>query len=209
MKILVPTDFSDDAYNALYYAAKLYRDEPCTFYILHATESVNRPKNVFPTGQEKSVQEGGSDEELEYHLQETKHRIVLDTENNKKHDFETVFKRAQLTESIEEFVGLTPVDLVVMGNKGRKGAREIFFGNNSLQVVKTIVSCPILCVPHEIDFKTPKHIGFLADYDHSLYRPELEHLKHLTDIYKTQLHIVHLIDDAPLNQQQKKNKKKF
>ena len=207
MKILVPTDFSDDAYNALFYAAKLYKDEPCTFFILHATETARRPKNVFPTGQDKNLDDGLSDSELQYNLEETKHRIILDTENNRKHHFETFFNRGHLTDSIEAFVEVTPVDLVVMGNKGRKGAREIFFGNNTLQVVKTLVSCPILCVPHELDFQPPTELGFLADYNHSIYGPELDHLKHLADIYQSKLHVVHLIDDAPLDKKQKKNKK--
>ncbi len=207
MKILVPTDFSNDAYNALFYAANLYKDEKCTFHILHATESIYKPKNVFPGGHERTVSEALSDGELNSLLMEIKHRIVLDTDHNTKHQFSTQFKRGQLTDSIEEFINLNPVDLVVMGNKGRKGAHEIFFGNNTLQVVKTLVSCPILCVPHDSEFTSPKQIGFLADYNHNIYSPELDHLKHLTDKYEAKLHVVHLCGDSPLDQKQLKNQK--
>ena len=34
-KILVPTDFSDNATNAIRYAVYLYKDVECTFYLLH------------------------------------------------------------------------------------------------------------------------------------------------------------------------------
>ena len=35
-KILIPTDFSDNAYGALAYAAQLYAEEDCTFFLLHS-----------------------------------------------------------------------------------------------------------------------------------------------------------------------------
>ena len=34
-KILLPTDFSDNAWNAIEYALKLFKDEVCTFYLLN------------------------------------------------------------------------------------------------------------------------------------------------------------------------------
>ena len=33
--ILLPTDFSDNSWNAIEYALKLFKDEPCKFYLLH------------------------------------------------------------------------------------------------------------------------------------------------------------------------------
>ncbi|MAK35697.1 MAG: universal stress protein, UspA family, partial [Flavobacteriaceae bacterium] len=34
-RILLPTDFSENAYNAIAYALQLYKQETCTFYLLH------------------------------------------------------------------------------------------------------------------------------------------------------------------------------
>ena len=34
--ILIPTDFSENAWNALSYALNLFKDEKCTFYLLNA-----------------------------------------------------------------------------------------------------------------------------------------------------------------------------
>ncbi len=33
--IILPTDFSKNAYNAITYALKLFKDEPCRFYLLN------------------------------------------------------------------------------------------------------------------------------------------------------------------------------
>ena len=35
-KILLPTDFSDSAWNAITYAMDFFKNEVCTFYLLHA-----------------------------------------------------------------------------------------------------------------------------------------------------------------------------
>ncbi len=37
-KILLPTDFSDNAWNAIFTTLKLYADQECKFYVLHAYE---------------------------------------------------------------------------------------------------------------------------------------------------------------------------
>jgi hypothetical protein len=36
--ILLPTDFSDNAWSAIVYAFKLYEEEDCAFYFLHSTK---------------------------------------------------------------------------------------------------------------------------------------------------------------------------
>ena len=36
--ILVPTDFSKNAYDALFYTTRLFKKEECTFYILNTFE---------------------------------------------------------------------------------------------------------------------------------------------------------------------------
>lgn len=33
--ILIPTDFSDNSWNAVEYAVRLFKDIPCNFYVLH------------------------------------------------------------------------------------------------------------------------------------------------------------------------------
>lgn len=206
MKILFPTDFSDDAYNALFYAAKLYRNEECEFHILHATKAVEN-RSMARSSDSDDDHSNWNDGDIEARLTETRHRIILDTEKNPKHNFNSSFIHAALPKAIENHIELHPTDLIVMGNKGRKGAMELFFGNNTLQVVKSIVACPILCVPRQIDFKIPKRIAFLADYEHSLYGPELEHIRHLVRVHNSNLHLVHVGHDEPLDASQKKNQK--
>ncbi len=48
--ILLPTDFSDNAYNALRYAAELYKEEDCTFFLLNTyTPPIQHAKYAMDT----------------------------------------------------------------------------------------------------------------------------------------------------------------
>ena len=40
VNILLPTDFSDNAWSAAVYALKLYADKECTFYFLYTTSNI-------------------------------------------------------------------------------------------------------------------------------------------------------------------------
>ncbi len=37
-KIILPTDFSEDAYNAIHYAVQLFNEVETTFYLFHTFE---------------------------------------------------------------------------------------------------------------------------------------------------------------------------
>lgn len=63
-------------------------------------------------------------------LQETYHRIVSDTEKNSLHNFITVPKNGFLIKEVKAYLNVNPMDLLVMGNKGRTGAKKIFLGGN-------------------------------------------------------------------------------
>lgn len=55
------------------------------------------------------------------------------------------------------------IDLVVMGTQGATGAGDVLFGTNTIHVIKKAAS-PILAVPSEFTYKTPKRILFPTDY---------------------------------------------
>ena len=47
--ILLPTDFSDNALAAIEYTLKLYANEPCTFYFLHAWSFTSQTSRTYIT----------------------------------------------------------------------------------------------------------------------------------------------------------------
>ena len=49
LNILLPTDFSDNAWNAIVYALKLYADEYSTFHLMHSTYISNSATRTYIT----------------------------------------------------------------------------------------------------------------------------------------------------------------
>ncbi len=142
--ILIPTDFSENAYSALYYATRLFKNEPCRFYILNTLDS------------EASVITGKTDPQLinesKEKLTEIRHTIVRDTEDY-DHSFESILTTEKLLETIEKTVKEKGIDIIVMGTKGATGAKGFFVGSTTSNVIQKIKCCPVLVVPEEFNFE--------------------------------------------------------
>jgi len=205
--ILVPTDFSHDAYNALFYATQLYKHQKCTFHILHAYDGQSHFKAEFKGGRRtKKLQEFLSDRTAEC-LRETYHKIIGDTEKNTLHEFITVPKNDALEKATKDYLVQNTIDLIAMGTKGRTGAVEIYLGGNTIQMVKSKIDCPILCIPKQIDFRPIAQLGYITSFKHPLEKFSLSIVKSLASYYEASLHIIHVCDDDTINTSQEKNKK--
>ena len=197
-QILLPTDFSDNAWSAALYAVKLYANEPCTFYFSHTFTFLNSgsrtyisPKYIEPVKEKAREQ-----------LLELKERAELI--GNTEHVFETIFSEGELIDSIETAYKTHHIDLVIMGSKGATGAQKILLGSNTVYVIKKIKHCPILLVPDNCEFITPKQIAFPTDYNR-IYSEELLPLKQLADLYKSTINILHINDKDDLTEKQEAN----
>lgn len=204
--VLVPTDFSNDAYNALFYATQLYKHQECTFHILHAYDRQSHFKKEYNTGRtSKKLQEFLSDRTADC-LLETYHKIIGDTEKNTRHHFVTVSKNDSLEKAVKAFLSKNPIDLIVMGTKGRTGAVDIFLGGNTIQMVKSEIDCPLLCIPKQINYRPISQMGYVTSFKHSLEKFSLSIVKSLASYHEASLHIVHIGDDDTIKSSQEKNK---
>jgi len=203
-RILVPTDFSNNAYNALFYATRLFEHQSCHFYILNTYE-VNTPiltsridtskgdvlfKKLCATSEEKLV--------------ETKHRITRDTAGL-QHTFETISISKELPETIKKTIKSKQIDLVVMGTKGATGAKEIFMGSNTVKVIQKIKTCPVLMIPNEYEFEKPFKIAFPTDFGRFYLEEELSPLIDMARLFTAKIHIFHINEEEKLDELQEYN----
>ncbi|MCK5441693.1 MAG: universal stress protein [Maribacter sp.] len=205
-QILLPTDFSDNAWNAIFTVLKIYKDMECTFYVLNAYKS-----DLLNVLGDKSQQRLGviydslaknADLELE--------KILLYLKKNhfnSKHTFETLSKSDNLVGAIKKVLLEKDIDLIVMGTKGATGAKKVFLGSNTVKVLKEIRSCPIMAVPETYNFQALKRMAFPTDYSHLFSKAELHVLLELASLWKTQVQIVYVARDFLLNDGQKLNQK--
>ena len=82
--ILVATDFSNSAYNALFYIKQLFQDHNCSFHILNAyTEHTPLKSNSQAAGRKLSLLQQLGEESMEG-LNGFLHKINLDSGNPKQ-----------------------------------------------------------------------------------------------------------------------------
>ena len=203
--ILVPTDFSKNAWNALKYGLRLFENLNCTFYLLHV--------NPIPTysGAGTSVK-GFSKMAKESVLRESKESLDLlllrieKISANAKHSFVTIALYDFFVDSIKREVETKKMDLIIMGTKGSSGFKKVTVGSNTGDVI-TKVKCPLLAVPENAEFKKPKEISFPTDYYLRYDLKVLNTLIEMSRMHKSVLRVLHISKKGvELSEEQLKNK---
>lgn len=206
-KILLPTDFSSNSWNAIEYSLQLFEKETCKFYLLNTyTPAIYQVEYVLGNPAEFDIPDPMNELSL-MELETIKDRIKKDY-NNPKHSFETMAVFNTLIPEIEDVVKKKGIDYIVMGTKGATGAKEVLFGSNTVHVFKKI-KCPILAIPDSFKFEPPHEILFPTDYDINYTNNHLQPLLDITSLYTSRINILKVSFGYDLSEEQEKNKKKL
>ena len=202
--ILVPTDFSNNAYNALHYATRLFKNEPCKFYLLHSFEKqVSLSTSRIDIGKSEQITNRLFDESYE-RLNMLLYSITIDSEGL-GHQFETVSSSKALMKEINFLIKGMTIDYVVMGTKGQTGAKEVLFGSTTLMVIKKIKDCPLLVIPVEINFEPIKTLAFITGFRRAYTDFEIRSIHTLAALTGSVVHIAHILEEGKINQEQREN----
>jgi nucleotide-binding universal stress UspA family protein len=183
--ILVPTDFSDPARNALEYAAAIAGKSGAKIIILHIYQiPIATSRGVpFALGHEKVKENIKSAEE-----QFAKLEIIVSALKNVV--YETKLVSGYWTMEFPEIINAQQADLTIMGTKGASGLKEIILGSNTARVIKDSLH-PVLAIPWQARYKEIKHIGFAYDgesVDYTVVQPLIS----LTKLLHTDIKIFHV-----------------
>jgi nucleotide-binding universal stress UspA family protein len=205
-RILLPTDFSDSAWNALFTAVKLYAEVPCHFYLLNAykpdvrnllgNQGKIRLGMIYDSLAKQS--KGGLQETLDY---------LAKNHKNDKHNFEKISRSDHLESAVKEIVREKDIDTVIMGTKGATGAKEIFLGSNTVKVIKAIRNRPIIAVPEEHNLQKMEKVAFPTDFTRPFETFELRALVELASLWKSEVMIVQVGQEFSMTDSQNSNKK--
>jgi len=196
--VLLPTDFSDNAWSAAVYALKLYAEEECDFYFLHASIiKVSMMSNISNKLNRTMLENALNDlNELKY--------MAEKASVNANHNFHIILNECDLDDAIEIALQKHHIDLVVMGTKGATKAKGMFFGSNTVNLIKATKTCPILIVPDEFDFVKPEQIAFPTDFKR-FYGEELLPLKRIAELHNSKIRIVHISNENNFEKNQDYN----
>jgi nucleotide-binding universal stress UspA family protein len=203
-RILLPTDFSDNALNAIRYALNLFKDEEVTFYLLNTFTPVSYHtgyliENPTPYGMEDIAMINSKKD-----IEKTEEKIKEEF-NNPKHSFVRLSAFNTLIGEIKEVVRNYNIDLIVMGTKGATGAKEVFIGTQTMYTIKK-VNCPVIAVPSGFEYEDPRDVLFPTDYKFSINNKYLPLVKEICDKYICRLNILNAYYGVTLGNKQQEIK---
>ena len=203
-RIVIPSDFSDNAMNAIKYGMELFKYERSEIIVMHAyadevyENTMEMPREFFEEYKQK-VKEG-TDRKLESIVKE-----MREISPNPKHDYQYLSVFASLVDAANDLADSEDLDLLIMGTKGQTANRDITFGSMTLQVIK-YVKCPVLAVPENYHEVRLENILFPTDYQIPFQRRELKLVRTIAQKFCASLHCLYLTQWDQLSHRQQDNK---
>ncbi|MEA1785188.1 universal stress protein [Arenibacter sp. GZD96] len=189
-KILVPTDFSDNAFNALTYACQIFKYEKSEIFIVHAYAD-----EVYRKYAEKERSSFEALKEKVHNSTVTKLEGVrkkgIEFSPNPHHTYHLVAAFGDLTDEINDLVQKENMDIVVMGTRGQTNDRSITFGSNTLEVLR-YVHCPVLGIPESYTYHAPRKLLFPTNYLVPYKKRELKLLGDLTGSFRSTIYMLYI-----------------
>lgn len=184
--IIVPTDFSPVATNAMNYAADMAQAINASITLLHVYQvpvSMTEVPVVMVSVDE--LKKGSEDKlnELKSGLEHiSSGRLKVYTESRMGN---TVDELEDLCQHLQPFA-------VVMGTKGSTGVERILFGSTTLTAIKHL-KWPVIVVPPGKEYgKGIKKVGFACDFQQVVESTPTDYIKSVVNEMHAELHVLNV-----------------
>lgn len=185
-KILVPTDFSENAENALQIAAQLANKFNSEIYLLHMIELPANMSN--PVGETRS---NDLPEALGFmKLAKKRFTEILSRPYLKGIKVHEIVDFHQAFDGIMETSREHDCDYIIMGSKGASGFKEMFIGSNTEKVVRTS-EIPVLVIKEARPNFEVNDFVFATNLDNSNKRT-LEKVVEFAKLMDARLHLLYI-----------------
>lgn len=185
-RILVPTDFSENASHAIEYAAETAKAVGAELIILN----VYRP----PVSTQSAIHAVmAEDVGRETKAAKARLKTITDTIQDEYKGLACTYDVA-VGEPVPEILARASekkVDLIVMGTQGASKVVNVLFGSNTASVIEQ-ASCPVLCIPFNLTYKKPEKILFATNFAYS----DIDGAKQLVELakgFKSSLVFAHVV----------------
>lgn len=207
-QILIPTDYSKNAFNAIVYAFELFENEDCTFHIFHTYFMARSAKGnlLFPEPQQFEYDAVARASEESLARLKTKVELLTD---NPKHTVHFDHKFGTLIELIGEKVEKEGIELIVMGTRGITDDSKIAYGRTSVNVIESIRDCAVLAIPGNVSYKRINEIVFPSNFKSHFNKREMEILVRISKRENSAIRILHIGKEEDLSERQNDNRKQL
>lgn len=181
-KILVPTDFSDQAENALKVAAQLARKYNSEIHLLHMIELPMH--KIIATSNFSELPEAMFFMKVAHNNFEK----VMDKGYLDGLDISENIKFNDASDGISDACEENEIDLIVMGSNGVSGLKEMFIGSNTEKVVRTSKK-PVLVIKNEHDIFNVDNFVFASDFKNDNKETYKQAVK-LAKLWNAKIHLL-------------------
>lgn len=185
--LLVPTDFSQAALNALNYAIELCKKTCASLQIIH----INHVALVDASMPAETYQMFVN--EIEQAAKENFEKLENDVLKNSGIKYSLHTRYGFVGDEVCNFAANNNIDLIVMGTTGASGIAELLIGSNAASVVAKSET-PVLIVPPNIPYKPLNKIVYATDYNEPEF-PAVMRLIYFAELYDCELEIIHVKTD--------------
>ncbi|MDU8885699.1 universal stress protein [Yeosuana sp. MJ-SS3] len=203
-KILIPTDFSENAMNAIKFALELFKYEISEFFLMHAYQDEIYANEELLTRETLDNSTKIVSDKSAKLLEETLQKIK-EISPNPRHTYRKISANNLLIDEADKIVDERDIDLIVMGTRGETNDRKLTFGSHTLQVLK-YVQCPVLAIPENYKYTQPKHILFPTNYMIPYKRRELKLLCEMVCPYRAEIDLLYISKSNNLSIRQEDNR---
>lgn len=182
--IIVPTDFSDTARNAVDFAMHMAND-------LHNTRLV-----LYNAYSKSAIGVDGTPLHLEA---DTNRKITLMALQNLRNEFQIrsgltvdiLAEEGELTSNLARMAAEKSVDMAVMGINGATRIEQVLIGSSTLSVVNK-ASLPVMIIPPDASYRKIRKVLYCSDLKDVEKTTPVYHLKTLLDMFGPKLVVGHV-----------------
>ncbi len=203
LSILLPTDFSDNAMNAIRYALEFFKHQQTEFTFLHCYQNEFYDHDDLVSREVYDEVLATVKLQAEIHME----NLMMEVKSispNPRFTYTAHTSNTTLVEAANTVANSRNIDLIVMGTKGKSDNRNVVFGSNTFQVLKYVL-CPVLAIPSNYTDTRPKHILFATDYLIPYKRRELKLLSDLVSSYRSIIDVIYVTKNEHLSIKQEDN----
>ncbi|RPD38239.1 universal stress protein [Chitinophaga barathri] len=187
-KILVPTDFSDTAFNAARYAVSFARQAKATDIVLfHAYGFPPQPTSAILALTDADTPEYRQmlDQQMAKLKQELQSLLVEYV------NIETKISPLTFLEGLHEALADVNISAAVMGITGKSALEQRFIGSNALNAADT-TNLPLVIVPHAVVYEKVHRILFAYNTKQPLQDHQVSGIRSILNDLHATLEIVHV-----------------
>ncbi len=193
-KILVPTDYSEQANYALDFAYQIARKSNAEIYLVNVVDypglstAWSGGMNVIG-GVEPPFD--NLDEKFITNLLDRSKEELNSMVKKLNEDDVTIHEIVEIGNPyfvISEKIDQERINLVIMGSKGASGLEEMLIGSNTEKIVRH-AKCPVITIKQKRDFSKIHKIAFASNFEGNQSHV-VEELQKLQDIFEAKINLV-------------------